>query len=66
MAITRNIGRPEKNLANFFLRPGLAEVPNIFAKTPIPFQLLSKHFCRDEFQEDFDLPAAPDNVEEVG
>jgi hypothetical protein len=65
VAITRNTGRPEKHLANFFLVPRLVEVPNIFAKTLIPFQLLSKHSCRDGFQEDFDSPAAPDNVEEV-
>jgi hypothetical protein len=41
-------------------------VPNIFAKTLIPFELLSKDSCRDGFQEDFDSPAAPDNVEKVG
>jgi hypothetical protein len=64
--ITRNTGRPENNLANFFLMSRLVEAPNIFAKTPIPFQLLNKHFCRDGFQENFDSPAAPDNVEEVG
>jgi hypothetical protein len=45
--------------------PRIAEAPNIFAKIPVLFQLLSKCSCCDGFQEDFDSPAVPDSVEEV-